>query len=394
MFARRTNWKLAPNRLAQALQRLQAAGTQIIDLTESNPTRCGLRYEDAHILSALSQPESLGYHPDPKGLRSARESVAAYYAGRGGDSPRIDPDRITLTTGTSEGYSFVFRLLCDPGDEVLVPSPSYPLFELLADVQDVKLVPYLLFYDHGWQMDMHSLQAALSPRARAVLVVHPNNPTGSYIKPAEAEELSRLCHERGLALVADEVFLDYEHRAPLRASFAGNEKALTFVLSGLSKICALPQMKVAWIVTSGPQELEFPARERLEVIADTYLSLSTPLQLAAPRLLAQRLAARGQLLERIAANLAELDAQLARQKMCRRLELEGGWYGVLRVPVTGSDEELALALLEQHSVLVHPGHFYDFPTDGYLVLSLIVPGEQFQEGVTRLLHHISGAKPS
>ncbi|HEV2115521.1 MAG TPA: pyridoxal phosphate-dependent aminotransferase [Terriglobales bacterium] len=389
MFARRTNWKLAPNRLTQALQRLQAAGTEIIDLTESNPTRCGLRYDDAQILSALSQPESLGYHPDPKGLRSAREAVAAYYAERDGDGGRIDPDRIVLTTGTSEGYSFVFRLLCDPGDEVLVPSPSYPLFELLADVQDVKLVPYLLFYDHGWQVDMHSLQTAITPRARAVLVVHPNNPTGSYVKPAEAEALSRLCREREMALVADEVFLDYGHGGPPRASFAGNEKALTFVLSGLSKICALPQMKVAWIVTSGPQELELPARERLEVIADTYLSLSTPLQLAAPCLLAQRHAMRAQLLERIAANLAELDSQLARQKACRRLEIEGGWYAVLRVPVTGSDEELALALLEQHSVLVHPGHFYDFPGDGYLVLSLITLAEPFREGVARLLRHIS-----
>jgi alanine-synthesizing transaminase len=389
VFARRTNWKLAPNRLAQALQRLQAAGTEIIDLTESNPTHCGLRYDEAQILSALSQPESLRYHPDPKGLRSARETVAAYYAQRGADGRRVDPDRIVLTTGTSEGYSFVFRLLCDPGDEVLVPFPSYPLFELLADVQDVKLVPYLLFYDHGWHVDMHSLQASLGTRARAVLVVHPNNPTGSYIKPAEAETLSQLCRERGLALVADEVFLDYGHGRSPRASFAGNEKALTFVLSGLSKICALPQMKVAWIVTSGPQELEVPARERLEVIADTYLSLSTPLQLAAPRLLAQRHAVRGQLLERIAANLAELDAQLARQQACRRLKIEGGWYAVLRVPVTGSDEELALALLERHSLLVHPGHFYDFPGDGYLVLSLIAPAEPFREGITRLLHHIS-----
>lgn len=386
VFARRTNWQLAPNRLTQALQRLRAAGAAILDLTESNPTRCGLRYDQGRILAALTQPESLSYAPHASGLCSARESIAAYYAESG---LRINPDHIVLTTSTSEGYSFVFRLLCDPGDEVLVPSPSYPLFELLADVQDVKLVPYPLFYDHGWHVDPHSLQSAVSVRSRALMVVHPNNPTGSYVKAGEAEALSRLCRERKLALVADEVFLDYAHNGPPRPSFAGNGQALTFTLSGLSKISALPQMKVAWIVTSGPSDLQHAARERLEVIADTYLSLSTPLQLATPQLLGQRHAMRSQLLERIAANLSELDAQLSRHKACQRLLIEGGWYAVLRVPVTGSDEELALALLERQSVFVHPGHFYDFPADGYLVLSLITPPEPFRQGVNRLLQHIS-----
>ncbi len=392
MFAQRTHWKLAPNRLTHALQHLRAAGADILDLTESNPTRCGLHYDGAQILPALAQPESLDYAPDAKGLRSARQAVAAYYAERAGGS-RPDPDRILLTTGTSEGYSFVFRLLCDPGDEVLVPSPSYPLFELLADVQDLKPIPYLLFYDHGWHVDLHSLQSAVSARTRAVVVVHPNNPTGSYVKPSEAEFLSRLCGERELALVADEVFLDYAHGGPPRPSFAGSDQALTFTLSGLSKVAALPQMKVAWIVTSGPAHLAAPAQERLEVIADTYLSLSTPLQLATPRLLDQRNAIRSQLLERLASNLAELDAQLARQKACQRLEIDGGWYAVLRVPVTRSDEELVVQILQQHSVLVHPGHFYDFPGEGYLVLSLITPAEIFREGVSRLLQHVS-AEPS
>ena len=386
VFAQRTHWQLAPNRLTSALQRLRVAGADILDLTESNPTRCGLRYDQAQILSALANPESLGYSPDANGLRSARQAVAAYYQERG--SP-IDAERIVLTTSTSEGYSFVFRLLCDPGNEVLVPSPSYPLFELLADVHDVKLVPYPLFYDHGWHVDLHSLQSAVSARSRALMVVHPNNPTGSYVKPGEAEALSRLCRERQLALVADEVFLDYAQGGPPQPSFAGNLQALTFTLSGLSKISALPQMKVAWIVTSGPSDLQPTARERLEVIADTYLSLSTPLQLATPQLLDQRHAMRSQLLERIAANLSELDAQLSRQKACQRLLIEGGWYVVLRVPVTGSDEELTLALLQRQSVFVHPGHFYDFPGDGYLVLSLITRPEPFREGVKRLLQHIS-----
>ena len=389
MFARRTNWKLAPNRLAQALQRRRAMGAEILDLTESNPTRCGLRYDELQILSGLAQPGSLHYQPDPKGLRSARDAVAAYYAERGTVAAVIDPDHLILTTSTSEGYSFVFRLLCDPGDEVLVPSPSYPLFELLADVQDVKLVPYLLFYDHGWHLDLHSLQAAISARTRALLVVHPNNPTGSYVKPGEAEALSQLCRQHELALVSDEVFLDYIHAGSPRPSFAGSTGALTFTLSGLSKISALPQMKVAWIVTSGPKELAVSARERLEMIADTYLSLSTPVQLVTPRLLERRHAISRQLLHRIAANLAELDSQLARQKACDRLQIEGGWYAVLRVPVTRSDEELAVELLERESILVHPGHFYDFPGDGYLVLSLITPTEQFRKGVGRLLPHIS-----
>ena len=386
VFAQRTHWQLEPNPLTQALRRLRSAGADILDLTESNPTRCGLRYHQSQVLAALAQPESLGYSPDPNGLRSARHAVAAYYQERG--SP-IDPESIVLTTSTSEGYSFVFRLLCDPGDEVLVPSPSYPLFELLAGLQDVKLVPYPLFYDHGWHLDLHSLQSAVSARSRAVMVVHPNNPTGSYVKAAEAEALSRLCRERQLALVADEVFLDYAHIGPPPPSFAGNRQTLTFTLSGLSKISALPQMKVAWIVTSGPSDLQHTARERLEVIADTYLSLSTPLQLATPQLLDQRHAMRGQLLERIAANLSELDAQLSRQKGCERLLIEGGWYAVLRVPVAGSDEELTLALLERQSVFVHPGHFYDFPRDGCLVLSLITPPEPFRKGVKRLLRHIS-----
>lgn len=386
MFARRTAWQLAPNRLARALAAKRQRGGEILDLTASNPTNIGLRYDEQCLPAALAQPGVLEYQPDPRGLLVARQAVAEYYRERG---LAVDPEQIVLTTSTSEGYSFVFRLLCDPGDEVLVPSPSYPLFELLADVQDVKLVPYPLFYDHGWHVDPHSLQSAVSVRSRALMVVHPNNPTGSYVKAGEAEALSRLCRERELALVADEVFLDYAHNGPPRPSFAGNGQALTFTLSGLSKISALPQMKVAWIVISGPSDLQHAARERLEVIADTYLSLSTPLQLATPQLLGQRHAMRSQLLERIAANLSELDAQLSRHQACQRLLIEGGWYAVLRVPVTGSDEELALALLERQSVFVHPGHFYDFPADGYLVLSLITPPEPFRQGVNRLLQHIS-----
>jgi alanine-synthesizing transaminase len=381
MFASRTGWALAPNRFSAALERHRGSGREALDLTESNPTRCGFVY-DRSLLSALADRRGLAYDPHPKGLHAAREAVCGYYRQRGAE---IDPEQIILTASTSEGYSFIFRLLCDPGDEVLVPAPSYPLFEFLASIQDVKLVSYPLLYDHGWQIDLHGLGEALSPRTRTILVVHPNNPTGSFVKPEEMDLLDALCRERGLALVADEVFLDYAHDGAARPSFASPRQALTFTLSGISKICALPQMKLAWIVTGGAPELAREALARLEVIADTYLSVSTPVQLALPEFLAQRDEIQRQVKERVAANLAELDRQLAAQESVRRLEVEGGWYAVLRVPATRSDEELAIALLDEQSVVVHPGHFYDFSGEGFLVVSLITPVEIYAEGVKRVL---------
>jgi len=295
-----------------------------------------------------------------------------------------------LTTSTSEGYSYVFRLLCNPGDEVLVPKPSYPLFEFLADLEDVNLIPYILVYDHGWQVDFHSLHQAVNARTRAVVVVHPNNPTGSYVSAHERELLNSFCQEHGLALIADEVFLDYPHDGVRRTSFAMNQDALMFTLSGLSKISGLPQMKLAWVVTSGPENAVAAAMERLEVIADTYLSMNAPIQLATPVLLEQRKNIQPFLLDRVRANLAELDRQLAKPKASQRLVLEGGWYAVLRVPVTQSDEDLAIDALRQASVLVHPGHFYDFPSDGYLIVSLLTPPAEFREGIERLLELLEG----
>jgi len=292
---------------------------------------------------------------------------------------------VILTTSTSEAYSYVFRLLCNPGEELLVPKPSYPLFEFLADLEGVKLVPYPLLYDHGWQIDFPSLYQAVNHHSRAVAVVHPNNPTGSYAKRAEVASLNRFCDEYGLALVVDEGFLDYAHDGASRATFALNSDVLTFTLSGLSKISGLPQMKIAWAVTSGPEERKREALARLEVIADTYLSMNTPVQLATPALLAQRKNVQPLLLDRVRTNLQELDRQLSRQKTCERLEVEGGWYVVLRVPATQSDEDLAIDLLRKFAVLVHPGHFYDFPSDGYLVVSLITPPQHFREGTRRVL---------
>ena len=378
MFSRRTEWNLAPNRLTLAHRAAIASGKKIIDLTISNPTRAEIQYNETAILDALRNPRSLDYDPQPKGLLSARGSVAAYYA------PTIDPESLILTTSTSEGYSFVFRLLCNPGDEILVPKPSYPLFDFLAELQDVNLVPYSLIYDHGWQIDFHSLENAITQKSRGIVLVHPNNPTGSYVGAHERQCLNEICQKHKLALIVDEVFLDYSH-GKAQPTFAVNRHALTFTLSGISKISALPQMKLAWIGVSGPPTVVAPAMQRLEVIADTYLSLNSPVQLAASVLLDQRKTIQPQLMSRVRANLTELDRQLARQKSCSRLEVQGGWYAVLRIPVTRSDEDFAIELLQRSGVLVHPGHFYDFPSDGYLVLSLIAIEDEFRNGIAAVL---------
>src|SRR5882724_4563883 len=393
MFGSRTNWRLDPNQFAQALEAHRRAGKDLLDLTVSNPTECGISYPEREILAALADPRALAYLPESKGLREAREGVAGYYDGRmgfAGQGQSVDPERVVFTSGTSEGYSHIFRLMCDAGDEILVPSPSYPLFEFLADLADIRLVPYPLFYDDGWGIDFASLRAALTPRSRAVLVVHPNNPTGSFVKPREAAVLAEICAKRQMAIVADEVFLDYTSGAASAKTFALQDAALTFTLSGLSKISLLPQMKLAWTVVSGPEAVVQTAVERLEIIADTYLSPSTPVQLALPKFLALRSGLQAQLQQRISANLSVLDGALRESKLLVRLDREGGWYAVLRVPVTGSDESVAVALLERCSVLVHPGHFFNFPRDGFLVLSLITPEKQFQEGVLRLKNFFEG----
>lgn len=391
MFSRRTAWKLTPNPFTEAQRELRATGRGLLDLTVSNPTRAGLPYDAKSILASLSQPGAMDYDPQPKGLASAREAVAAYYGEQSGRFD-MDPESVVLTTSTSEGYSYVFRLLCDPGDEVLVPRPSYPLFEFLADLEDVTLAPYPLLYDHGWQIDFYSLHKAVGSRTRAVVVVHPNNPTGSYVSARERGLLNSFCREHGLAVIVDEVFLDYPHDRAPRTSFAIdiNQDTLTFTLSGLSKISGLPQMKLAWVVTSGPKATVAAAIGRLEVIADTYLSMNAPIQLAAAVLLEQRKKVQPLLLDRVRANLTDLDRQISKQNTCRRLEVEGGWYAVLRVPVIQSDEELAIDVLRQASVLVHPGHFYDFPSDGYLIVSLLTPPAEFREGMGRVLGLLEG----
>jgi alanine-synthesizing transaminase len=380
MFASRTNWNLKPNRLAEALERHKSSGRRLLDLSASNPTECRFNYNAPAIMRSLCSPASLQYRPEPKGLKSARQAVADYYTERG---EHVAIDDLILTASTSEAYSFIFRLLCNPGDELLIPTPGYPLFDFLADVNDVKLTRYPLFYDHGWHIDTHALKQAITSRTRGVIVVHPNNPTGHFTRLEEIAQLNQISSVNQMAIVADEVFLDFS-LTEAQKSFVANDGALTFTMSGISKISGLPQMKFAWLIASGPENEKREALARLEIIADTYLSLNAPIQLAAPVLLQQRKQFQQQLTARVRTNLGELDSQLAKNPQISRLVVEGGWYAVLRIPATHSDEEIAIALVKKHDVYVHPGHFYDFPGDGYLVVSLITPEDDFREGLRRL----------
>jgi aspartate/methionine/tyrosine aminotransferase len=381
-FSRRTNWNTEYSELASAHRARVEAGLPIADLTASNPTRCGFSYP-ADVLKALHDPRALDYDPQPRGLLESRRAVCEYYAGHGAT---VAPEQVVLTTSTSEAYSYLFRLLCDPGSEILVPQPGYPLFDFLAVLDDVRLKPAPLVYDHGWQIDAEGFRRAITPATRAIVLVHPNNPTGHFTKLWEAGELAKLCRVFDLSLIVDEVFLDYGFAAesPERiASFAaGLEGVPVFVVSGLSKIAGIPQMKAAWIVATGPEA--HAALDRLEVISDTFLSMNAPVQWALPTWLDNRHAIQSQIRERIANNLAELDQQLSRQDTVRRLALEGGWYAVLRIAALRPDEATARALLDR-GVWVHPGYFFGMPESGWLVVSLLAPEMEFNAGVTQML---------
>jgi alanine-synthesizing transaminase len=381
-FSRRTEWDLAEHELAAAVRLRRAAGEELIDLTVSNPTSCGFSYSQALVLGPLSSPSALEYAADPLGMTSARAAVADYYRDLGAEVP---VDRICLTTSTSEAYSFLFRLLCDPGDEVLVARPSYPLFDYIARLDNVELREYPLLYDpnadeqSGWSIDLPALQAAIGARTRALIVVHPNNPTGNFA--IERETLEALCAEKEIALIVDEVFLDYAIGEP-RPSFAvGESHCLTFVLSGISKICGLPQMKVSWIVASGPDSLARSAMDRLEIIADTFLSMNTPVQNALPVWLEHRHSIQRQIRERVLENVRTLDARLAGTS-AQRLELDAGWTAVLRVPRTVAGVPFAQAAL-RCGVLVQPGEFYGLP-EGRAVVSLLTPVELWRRGLELL----------
>ncbi|HUP05011.1 MAG TPA: pyridoxal phosphate-dependent aminotransferase [Bryobacteraceae bacterium] len=380
MFSSRLQWDLRPNRIARALAELRRAGAPILDLTESNPTRAGIEYPGG-LLRALEDPRALTYEPSPAGLLRAREAVAGYYAARGA---RVTPERILLTASTSEAYAYLFKLLADPGDSVLVPRPSYPLFEFLANLEGVEVRQYRLAYHGGWSIDLDSLAGAVTERTRAVVVVNPNNPTGSYLKRAELDALAGLCAARGMALISDEVFHDYAFAPDAgRATAPIERECLSFSMSGLSKIAGLPQMKLGWIVAGGPAELRAEAQERLEWIADTYLSVSAPVQYAAADLLACGEAVQRRIGERTAANLDFAREALAGSS-ANLLEVEGGWYAIAQAPRVRTEEEWALELLAREQVLVQPGFFYDFESEAFLALSLLTAPEVFRQGLARI----------
>jgi alanine-synthesizing transaminase len=378
-FSARTAWNTSETELARAIIERRERGLPLLDLTASNPTHCGFVYDEVAILSPLARRESLVYDPNPRGMLQSREAVAKYYADHGAS---VDPEQLFLTTSTSEAYSFLFRLLCDPGDEALIAQPSYPLFDFLAQIENVRLVPYPLFYDHGWRMDAEALRRQVTSKTRAIALVHPNNPTGHFTKDFERAELEELCAEHGLALIVDEVFLDYGVGGHAGRSFArGPHPVLTFVLSGLSKIAALPQMKAAWIAAFGPEPEFGRALNRLEIIADTFLSMNAPVQCALPAWLAGRERLQAQISARVEENLRRLDTLLSSQTLVSRLEVEAGWYAVLRVPALESGEDLALRLIRDHGVSVHPGYFFGFGGDSWLVVSLLTKVREFTGGI-------------
>lgn len=389
LFSRRTSWNTSESEWSVALADRRARQLPVHDLTVANPTDCGFIY-DPHLLDALANPAALRYAADPFGLPTARAAVCDYYRDHQklidqNASLDIHPRQVILTASTSEAYSFLFRLLCDPGDEVLIAQPSYPLFDFLADLDDVRLVPYPVFYDHGWHLDLHALRERITDRTRAIVIVHPNNPTGHFTLAQDRQELEQLAVEHKLALIVDEVFLDYSFDKPARGFALGRHPALTFVLSGLSKVAGLPQMKLAWIAAFGPPEILHSALARLEVIADTFLSVGSPVQHALAPWLSARHAMQRQIARRVAENLDFLDRALQLNPAINRLQVEGGWYAVLRVPALASDEATAVRLLRQCGLLVHPGSFFGMQESGLLVISLLPSPATFAIAIEALV---------
>jgi alanine-synthesizing transaminase len=392
-FSARLPSERSSNRLTRAVQLARAGARPLVDLTESNPTRAGFEYP-ADLLAPLASADGLVYQPCPFGLIDARRAVTDDYARRG---LRVEVDRVVLTASTSEAYSMLFKLLADAGDEVLVPRPSYPLFDHLTRLDLVAPKPYDLEYHGVWSIDVGSVERAMTSRTRALLLVTPNNPTGSFVGREELRRLEALCASRGVAVIADEVFADYELR-PGAAAAAGRvmdvRDTLAFSLGGLSKSAALPQMKLAWTAVAGPAAAVSEALDRLEIICDTYLSVSTPVQLAAPRLLDRATGIRRQIQERIVANHRRLSERASAMPACSVLRSDGGWYAVVQVPSLVTEEDLVVDLVTSAGVLVHPGFFFDFPRESYLVISLLPPPDVFADGIDRVLRHLQALAPS
>ena len=383
MFSRRSRFDSRPNRFTRALEAARARGAPLVDLTAGNPTLAGVPYDEARVVSAFARPEALRYEPEPLGLASARETIARLWGERGLD---VAPERVVVTASTSEAYAFSFKLFCDPGDEVLVPAPSYPLLEHVSQLESVRLVRYPLGYDGAWYIDVDAVRRAVTAHTRAIVVVTPNNPTGSYLKRGELEPLAEL----GLPIVSDEVFAEYPlindaHRA--RSALEAAE-TLVVALDGLSKLAALPQVKLAWMTLGGPEARVKEALARLELVADAFLSPSTAAQIALPELLANRHGAADAIRARVRANDAALRAA-CRDSEATPLFVEGGWYAVVRFPATRSDEDWALALLER-GVVVHPGYFFDFEGPPCVVVSLLTPEVELAEGGARLARTVAG----
>lgn len=391
MFSSRLPTALAPNAFSHAVARYRTQDVTLLDLTTTNPTEVGLAYPP-DLLAPLAEPSGLHYRPAPLGLPHAREAVAQEYVRRG---VAVAADRIVLTASTSEAYALLFKLLCDPGDAVLVPQPSYPLFDLLTSLEGVVTNPYRLEHHGAWSIDRATVESGFTTRTRALLVVTPNNPTGSMLRESDREWLVAFCAERELAVIADEVFADYPLAPRIDAcGLAGERRTLSFSLGGLSKSAGLPQLKLGWILVDGPDALAQPALERLELMCDTYLSVSTPVQLAAPRLIAAGRAIRAAIAARLHENLADLRRRLIDHPSISLLEPEGGWAAVLQVPATISEEALVMRVLDEAHVVVHPGYLFDFPREPFLVLSLLPEPGHFGAALERLLPIASGARLS
>jgi alanine-synthesizing transaminase len=382
MFSSRTDWNTTPNRLSCLAAEKNARGESIIDLTESNPTKCGFSYPSAEILAALSDPSIISYHPDPRGLLSARKAIAEYYAGHGSI---ITPEQIILTSSTSEAYSFLFKLLCNVGDDILVPQPSYPLFEYLCQLNDVSLRYYRLVYDGEWHINFESLQARLTERTRAIILVHPNNPTGSYLKQNEFDRICSLAAEHHISIIADEVFGPYDISPDIHPEniLTSNCSVPSFSLNGISKLLALPQLKLSWIIIDGALQQRDEILNRLDIIADTFLSINTPVQIALPKLIRFSSDIRNQIRLRIQSNYKFLQSIFA-NSCASVLRVEGGWYAVLQLPQKHNDDNWSEEILNHLNILVQPGHFFDMEQKSCIVVSLLPISAFFREAFLRL----------
>ncbi|MBM4166971.1 MAG: pyridoxal phosphate-dependent aminotransferase [Ignavibacteria bacterium] len=382
MFSFRTNWNFHSNDLTLLREKKIREGIRILDLTETNPTKCNFHFPFDEIVSSFNNYENIFYTPNPKGSLQARETICQYYSER---NIFFSPEQIILTSSSSEAYSLLFRLLCNVDDEILVPKPSYPLFEYLAEINDVRIKHYRLEYDGSWNIDFQSIEKNLTEKTKAIILVNPNNPTGNFAEQEEQEKLFRIAKEKNVAIIEDEVFSDFRLK---KANLTSHISNLHFRLNGISKMLALPQMKLGWIVAEGNEEQKQEALARLEILADTFLSVNTPIQNALPKLFSLRTTIQNEIISRIKDNY-EFLKRATHISYLTSLNIEGGWSVILQIPATKTDEQCVIEILENENVFVHPGHFFDFEKEGYFVLSLLTERETFFAGVEKIVHFFS-----